>query len=142
MTWKRGPPSSMLVRWRPLLAYGGLRIGEALPLRRRHIDLTNGRVVITDAVSELPGGPVIDTPKNHQRRTLLVPAFVAELVGEHLATLPDDPDAFAFPGRQTHTPPTGSRATTASDVVSFKPWPPPGSPTSLRTTYAPPTQAG
>ncbi|MEV4462751.1 tyrosine-type recombinase/integrase [Micromonospora echinofusca] len=86
-----------------LLAYGGLRIGEALPLRRRHIDLTNGRVVIADAVSELPGGPVIDTPKNHQRRALLVPAFVAELVGEHLATLPDDPDAFAFPGRQTHT---------------------------------------
>ncbi|MBG6068168.1 tyrosine-type recombinase/integrase [Micromonospora ureilytica] len=86
-----------------LLAYGGLRIGEALPLRRRHIDTAEGRVVIADAVSELPGGPVIDTPKNHQRRELLVPAFVAQLVEEHLATLPDNPDTFAFPGRQKHT---------------------------------------
>jgi integrase len=46
---------------------------------------------------------VIDTPKNHQRRELTVPAFVVQLVREHLATLPDDPDVFAFPGRQKHT---------------------------------------
>jgi integrase len=86
-----------------LLAYAGLRIGEALPLRRRHIDLAEGRIVIAEAVSELPGGPMIDTPKNHQRRELAVPAFVVQLVKEHFADLPDDPDAFAFPGRQQHT---------------------------------------
>lgn len=37
-----------------LLAYGGLRVGEALPLSRRHIDLTGGRLTIAEAVSELP----------------------------------------------------------------------------------------
>ncbi|MEV1289820.1 tyrosine-type recombinase/integrase [Micromonospora sp. NPDC049679] len=59
--------------------------------------------VSAQAVSELPGGPVLATPKSHQRRELLVPAFVVTLLGEHLATLPDDPDGFAFPGRQKHT---------------------------------------
>lgn len=86
-----------------LLAYGGLRIGEALPLRRRHLDVEGNRVVVAEAVSELPVGPVIDTPKNHQRRELSVPAFVVKVVREYLATLPDDPDAFVFPGRQQHT---------------------------------------
>lgn len=70
-----------------------------------------------EAVTELPGGPVIDTPKNHQRRALALPAFVVALVTEHLAKIPDDLDAFAFPvGRST--PPIAIRVTTASDVVS------------------------
>ncbi len=86
-----------------LLAYGGLRIGEAQALRRRSLDVDGSRVLVAQAVSELPGGPVMATPKSHQRRELLVPAFVVALVREHLATLPDDPDAFAFPGRQKHT---------------------------------------
>ncbi|MEV4706544.1 site-specific integrase [Actinoplanes sp. NPDC049316] len=86
-----------------LLAYGGLRIGEALPLRRRHLDVDGGRVVVEFAVTELPGGPVIDTPKDHQRRELLVPAFVVEAVRRYLATVPDGPEVFVFPGRQKHT---------------------------------------
>jgi integrase len=86
-----------------LLAYAGLRIGEALPLRRRHIDVIDGKVIIADAVTELPGGPIIDTPKDHQRRELAVPAFVVKLVVQLLASLPEGPDVFVFPGRQKHT---------------------------------------
>ena len=41
--------------------------------------------------------------KNHQRREPTVPAFVVKLLREHLARVPDDPDAFTFPGRQQHT---------------------------------------
>src|SRR4051812_23393375 len=86
-----------------LLAYGGLRIGEALPLRRKHLDVDGGRVVVEVAVTELPGGPIIDTPKDHQRRELLVPAFVVRAVRRYLATVPDGPEVFVFPGRQKHT---------------------------------------
>lgn len=32
-----------------------------------------------------------------------MPAFVVQLLRDHLADVPDDPDAFAFPGRQRHT---------------------------------------
>jgi integrase len=86
-----------------LLAYGGLRIGEALPLRRRHLDVVGGRVLVKTAVTELPGGPVIDTPKDHQVRELALPAFVVRQVRTLLASLPDGPDMFVFPGRQKHT---------------------------------------
>ncbi|MCZ7425974.1 tyrosine-type recombinase/integrase [Micromonospora sp. WMMA1949] len=60
-------------------------------------------MTVAQAVAQLPGGPVIDTPKNHQRRELAVPAFVVESLRQHLATLPDGPDVFVFPGRQSHT---------------------------------------
>jgi integrase len=86
-----------------LLAYAGLRIGEALPLRRRFLDLDEGRILVATAVTELPGGPIIDTPKNHQRRELTVPAFVVQLLRQHLDDVPDDPQAFVFAGRQAHT---------------------------------------
>jgi len=94
------PPDDLLVL---LLAYGGLRIGEALGLRRRHIDLTDGRVTVAEAVAQLPGGPVIDTPKSHQRRELVLPAFVVDRLRSHLDELPDNPDVFLFPGRQRRT---------------------------------------
>jgi integrase len=67
------------------------------------LDVAHARVVISEAVTELRGGPVIATPKNHQRRELVVPAFVARLLAEHLATLPDGPDVLVFPGLQSHT---------------------------------------
>jgi len=94
------PPDDLLVL---VLAYGGLRIGEALCLRRRHVDLAQGRVIVAEALAQLPGGPVIDTPKSHQRRELALPAFVVDRLREHLAGLPDHPDVFLFPGRQRRT---------------------------------------
>jgi integrase len=65
--------------------------------------VAGGRVVVEDAVTELPGGPIIDTPKDRQRRELLIPAFVVEAVRHYLATMPNDPEVFVFPGRQEHT---------------------------------------
>ncbi|MEV0153734.1 site-specific integrase [Micromonospora sp. NPDC050686] len=94
------PPDDLLVL---VLAYGGLRIGEALCLRRRHVDVTDGRMTVAESVAQLPGGPVIDTPKSHQRRELALPAFVVDRLRQHLAELPEDPDAFLFPGRQQRT---------------------------------------
>ncbi|WCN82139.1 tyrosine-type recombinase/integrase [Micromonospora sp. LH3U1] len=99
------PPrrDSGVARWAGDLSDGGLRIGEALALRRRHIDVSSGRLTVAEAMPQVPGGPVIDTPKNHQRRELAVPAFVVQLLRERLATLPDGPDVFVFPGHQAHT---------------------------------------
>ncbi|WP_279627511.1 tyrosine-type recombinase/integrase [Micromonospora chersina] len=86
-----------------VLAYGGLRIGETLCLRRRHVDVPDGRMIVAESVAQLPGGPIIDTPKSHQRRELALPAFVVDRLRQHLAELPDDPDAILFPGRQQRT---------------------------------------
>ena len=80
-----------------------IRPPPALALRRRSVDVPAGRLMVAEAVAQIPGGSVIDTPKNHQRRELVVPRFVAALLQEHLATVDEDPEAFLFPGRQGHT---------------------------------------
>ncbi|MET9297789.1 tyrosine-type recombinase/integrase [Micromonospora aurantiaca] len=72
-------------------------------MRRRHVDVRDGRMTVAESVAQLPGGPVIDTPKSHQRRELALPAFVVDRLRQHLAQLPEDPDAFLFPGRQQRT---------------------------------------
>jgi len=86
-----------------LMAYGGLRIGEALALRRRSIDLDASRLVVSEAVAQVPGGSVIDTPKNHRRRELAVPRFLVDELRIYLSVVGDRPDAFLFPGRQDHS---------------------------------------
>jgi integrase len=82
---------------------GGEPIGRVGGVERPSQIVGGDDLPIAEAVTELPSGPVIDTPKNHQRRELAVPRLVVRLLRQHLAELPDDPDAFAFPGRQKHT---------------------------------------
>jgi integrase len=60
-------------------------------------------VTVAEAVSQLPGGPVIGTPKSRQRRQLALPGFVVERFRAHLGDLPAGPDAFLFPGPQRRT---------------------------------------
>ncbi len=80
-----------------LLAYGGLRIGEAFALRRCDVDLSGGRVTVAQSLAEISGRHVFDTPKSHQRRTVGLPAFVIARLREHLAAVDDDaPETLLF----------------------------------------------
>lgn len=79
-------------RYTPLvyvLAYGGLRWGEAVALRGRDVEGT--RVTVDRAVTHTKAGWVVGTPKTHHRRTLYLPGFVARM----LPTV--GPDALIFP---------------------------------------------
>ncbi|MBE3012289.1 tyrosine-type recombinase/integrase [Microbispora sp. NEAU-D428] len=89
-------PHDLIVQ---LLAYGGLRIGEAFALRRRHVDLDNGRLLVAESLAEIAGKHVFDTPKSHQKREIVLPAFVVTNLKARLSKLPDDPDALLFTGR-------------------------------------------
>lgn len=82
-----------------LLAYGGLRIGEAFALRRRHVDLDQGRIIVAESLAEIAGQHVFDTPKSHQKREVALPGFVMEGLRGRLAVLPSDPDALLFTGK-------------------------------------------
>jgi integrase len=62
-----------------LLAYGGLRIGEALALERRDVDVLRARVDVHASVSE--DGRRGET-KTGRRRTVHIPRFVAEDLAE------------------------------------------------------------
>ena len=64
-----------------LLAYTGLRWGEAAAIRVRDVDLVRRRIRITASVTEVNGHLVWGTPKTHARRTVPLPRFLAaELV--------------------------------------------------------------
>lgn len=79
-----------------LLAFAGLRIGEAFALRRGDFDLGNGLVVIDENLAEADGKLTFDTPKSHQKRVLSLPPSMVQRARKHLASLPDSPDTLLF----------------------------------------------
>jgi integrase len=86
-----------------VLAYGGLRWGEACALRRRRCDLLRSRVEVVESVAEISGHFVFGEPKTYARRWVRLPRFVSELLAAHLAaSVPADLDALVFTaGRRT-----------------------------------------
>ena len=60
------------------LGYTGVRYGEMAALRIRNLDLIKRRALIAEAVADVNGRAVFDTPKNHQRRAVPLPRFLAD----------------------------------------------------------------
>lgn len=84
-----------------LLAYGGLRWGEAAALRRRHCDLPRSRIEIVESVSEAGGQLHYGPTKNHRSRTVGIPGFLRDLLDEHLEQhVTDEPDTLVFTSPQ------------------------------------------
>jgi integrase len=84
--------------WKPLvalLATSGLRISEALGLRRRDLDLSAGAATVRQTVVEVDGRMILTTPKSKaSRRTVkLIPSVVQMLKRQ---AFPLDPDGFVF----------------------------------------------
>ena len=80
-----------------LLAYGGLRWGEAVALRRGRCNLPGGRVEVREAVSETGAGLFYGATKTGEERSVAIPAFLCDLLAEHLdAVAADDSDALVF----------------------------------------------
>ena len=82
----RSPGAGTLVTF---LSYSGLRWGEAVALRWGAV---NGRRVrVREAVTEVQGRLEWGTPKSHEARPVILPAFVADALGE-----PGQPEALVF----------------------------------------------
>ena len=64
------------------LAYTGIRWGEMAALRVESFDMLRRRVQITEAVAEVRGKVVWGTPKDHERRSVPFPAFLAQPLAE------------------------------------------------------------
>jgi len=67
-----------------LLAYTGMRWGEAAALRRRRIDVLRSRVEIAESVAEIGGRIMVGTPKSGKSRTISVPAFLRDRLNDQL----------------------------------------------------------
>ena len=71
-------------------AYGGLRFGEASALRVVHLRLLERRVEIAEGSSEVRGHVYLGPLKTKEsRRTVTIPAFLADELGRHLGNLPE-----------------------------------------------------
>ncbi|GAB3107473.1 tyrosine-type recombinase/integrase [Streptomyces calidiresistens] len=90
------PPHDVLIA---LLAFAGLRVGEAFALRRGDINVPGGLVLIDENLAEANGVLVFDTPKSHQKRAVtLAPSLVRRLVA-HLDGLPEGDETLLFTNR-------------------------------------------
>lgn len=77
-----------------VLAYCGLRYGEAAALRVKRVDLMRRRLEIVESMTTISGRAVFGTPKTGRTRSVPVPAFLADRLKYALAEL--EPDAFVF----------------------------------------------
>lgn len=67
-----------------VLTYGGLRWAEAVGLRREHVNLLRRRIVVAETLSEVSGQLYPVPPKTWESRTVAIPPFVADILGEHI----------------------------------------------------------
>lgn len=83
-----------------LLAYCGLRIGEAFALRRRCVDELGRRLLVEESQSEAGGRHSFGPTKTHQKRSIAPPDFLlAELIKHLSQRVNPSPDALLFVGR-------------------------------------------
>ncbi|MFD5441526.1 tyrosine-type recombinase/integrase [Streptomyces tendae] len=80
-----------------LLAYTGLRWGEASALEVGRVDLDACRAHIVEAYVEDNGKLYLDTPKNHERRSVPIPRFLAEELKPHIHGREDEALLFTAP---------------------------------------------
>ncbi|MFG2542704.1 tyrosine-type recombinase/integrase [Streptomyces sp. NPDC048594] len=80
-----------------LLAYTGLRWGEASALKVGRVDLAACRAHIVEAYVEDNGKLYLDTPKNHERRSVPIPRFLAEELKPHVEKRDDEELLFTAP---------------------------------------------
>jgi integrase len=81
-----------------LLAYTGLRWGEATALRVCDIDFARRRVDVRRAFSDVGGRVILGTPKSHQSRTVPLPRFLAAELAAAVAGKHADQLVFTMPG--------------------------------------------
>ncbi|MFF3179953.1 tyrosine-type recombinase/integrase [Rhodococcus pyridinivorans] len=80
-----------------VLAYCGLRWGEAIGLRVRHLDLLRKRLTVVENAVQVDNHVYVGTPKSHTSRTVPVPDFLLlELARQCEGRARDD---LLFPGR-------------------------------------------
>lgn len=79
-----------------VLAYCGIRWGEAVALRVRHLDMLKRRIRVEENAVEVGTKIEVGTPKNHKRRTVPFPRFLAEPLAAMCAG--KGRDDLVFPG--------------------------------------------
>jgi integrase len=76
-------------------AYTGMRAGELAGLRVDRLNLLGGTVDVLESMMEVGGKLVVGPTKTGRPRTLTLPRFLAEMLGQHIGRYPSE-DGFVF----------------------------------------------
>jgi integrase len=79
-----------------VLAYTGIRIGEAAALRRSRCDLLRSRLHITESLAEVSGTLYFGPTKSYRQRMVVMPAAIRDLLAHHLEGIGQEPEALVF----------------------------------------------
>jgi integrase len=81
-----------------VLAYCGLRFGEATALRQKNVDLKAARIWVEASATKVARRGIVETDtKTHGARKVPIPASVVELLRTEL---PNEAEALVFPSRR------------------------------------------
>jgi integrase len=89
-----GSEGSGVIVW--FLALTGLRWGEMVALRGRRVDVLRRKLTVAASVTEVNGKLIEGLPKTHERRVLIYPRYLAEMVGPLIT----GPDELVFPAQR------------------------------------------
>jgi integrase len=87
-------------RYRALIytaAYTGMRWGEIIALKRDRLHLLKRTVDVVESLAEVNGCFHPQSTKTRARRTIILPQFLCEMLGEHIGRYPS-PEGFVFTG--------------------------------------------
>ena len=79
-----------------VLAYGGLRWGEAAALRRKRVDPDSARITVADSLADVNGILHFGETKTNRIRNIAIPAFLVEDLRAHLESIQEDHEALVF----------------------------------------------
>jgi integrase len=129
------PRYALLVRF---VAYTGLRAGELVALRVRHLNLLRGRCEVGESATEVDGRLVWGPTKTYARRAVHLPRFLCDQLAAYLAERPHGRMIWCSPRRRVVR--CGSRS--SSPASSSRRRPGPDSPTGYGSmTFAIPARA-
>jgi len=77
------------------VSFTGLRAGELWGLKLPRVNLLKRRLEVVESLSEVRGGLVTGPTKTRTRRTVTLPGFLADMIGEHIGRFPS-PDGYVF----------------------------------------------
>ncbi|MFP5353497.1 MAG: tyrosine-type recombinase/integrase, partial [Actinomycetota bacterium] len=83
-----------------ILAILGLRYGEAVALRRRHVDFLRRRLRVEESLAEVSGQLIFGPTKSHAERALPIPPSLMAELEQHLETIDADPETLLFTGEK------------------------------------------
>lgn len=86
-------PNDLLVL---VLAFSGIRFGEAAALRRSHCDLDRSRLHIAESLAEVAGQLHFGTTKTHRQRGVALPGSILKKLQQHLDEAAIPPDGLVF----------------------------------------------